>query len=801
MRYFAILLPVLVVGCAAMDADTQQEFENARDLATHRPGEAMRRLTAVVEKHPEAVEVRFARAQAFEAMDDWENAAEDWAFVVNMRASKTEEELAEAHRGFMRCVGEMLGDLPHSVERPPEGSRRDLIVAAQNSCTALLETFPGDRDALMMKSSCLYRLGLYHRARPLVKTIVDGNPRDDAARYLLNLVREQEVGVHERAILEFCDLVKSDDTSVSGQAATHLIGLLDHAAVKESQKDNIRGILLRMVRTSGNAPSVVMNWARRYDGEESQRLKSRRVRRQLKEVDTARALNDWRRAWRILNEMPQQNPEVMRKRAEIVETWTRELLAEGSDYVDQGNLRDAERVVVSLENLPTASLSAQARSSRSRFLLAVQAAVARKEAEARFSDARNAIDRGSADEALAILDDLEKAGDPALQKTIDLLRAQALVQRGDLPSALEIFDSVDTIEDPKLKRTHGILLARAGRAEEAIPILQHLPMNLMDAEALLALVTALEREGNWEAILGRLVSQKPLTDEYQSIYDRACEEAAKKRIRAFNYQGAVVLLRSYVDSDRLVQPTINRVYLEALLTAGELSAARSLLFSESNLQAETLPENLIVLAVKKLEQKLTTAQKFQLLSSLHGTEDGQVDEWLGKLWPVYGAYLPAEGTYTLRYRSYAMNGAGNPAEPSYNTVSMTWDDDGFVVTGKSMPEERWWMENDVWHRRTEVGKMLIPIRPSDDGNSDQEYELGNTSWTAEVVEAGNKVEIEGNRFSGCVRVRLIPNGETEESIYLDIAPRIGEVRREVFRDGNLQFVKELVRFSSIEQQQ
>ena len=50
-------------------------------------------------------------------------------------------------------------------------------------------------------------------------------------------------------------------------------------------------------------------------------------------------------------------------------------------------------------------------------------------------------------------------------------------------------------------------------------------------------------------------------------------------------------------------------------------------------------------------------------------------------------------------------------------------------------------------------------------------------------------------YRGCLRVRLVPNGEIEESIYLDLAPEMGEIRREVYRDGSLQFVRELVRMT------
>ena len=133
---------------------------------------------------------------------------------------------------------------------------------------------------------------------------------------------------------------------------------------------------------------------------------------------------------------------------------------------------------------------------------------------------------------------------------------------------------------------------------------------------------------------------------------------------------------------------------------------------------------------------------------------------------------------------------------------MTWDNDRFVVTGKSTPEERWWVENDTWHRETGVGEMLIPVRSSSAEIAEpQEYEIGNTRWTAEVVETGTRVRIDERSYAGCLRVRLVPNGETKESIYLDLAPRIGEVRREVFRDGSLQFVKELVRFSKIDPQE
>ena len=49
-------------------------------------------------------------------------------------------------------------------------------------------------------------------------------------------------------------------------------------------------------------------------------------------------------------------------------------------------------------------------------------------------------------------------------------------------------------------------------------------------------------------------------------------------------------------------------------------------------------------------------------------------------------------------------------------------------------------------------------------------------------------------YEGCLRVRLIPDENKEEAIDLDLAPKIGEIRREVYEDGIKVRVRELVMF-------
>ena len=239
MRSIAALLVLLLAGCAGMDSATRMQFEQARARVEQEPEQALQELNGIVEEFPELVEVRRARAEAFEQLERDKDAFEEWNFIVRVRASKTDEDLIAAHYGVISNGQKLLGDLPHRITEPPRGDERDRIVALQNSFEALLEEYPENRDLLLGKASAMYRLGLYHRARPIAKALVDQNQEDFAARYVLNLVREQEVGVHDRAIREFCELVHATDPNVARQAANHLIVLAEHPAVDPLAKDNL----------------------------------------------------------------------------------------------------------------------------------------------------------------------------------------------------------------------------------------------------------------------------------------------------------------------------------------------------------------------------------------------------------------------------------------------------------------------------------------------------------------------------------------------------------------------------------
>ena len=101
MRSPALLL-ILTLGlmsCATGPPGVRDQLHASRKLVNSSPREALRHLAPILEAHPKNVEARSLQAQAYERLDNLEDAAVVWEFILQPEVKKNLQQRLRAHRG------------------------------------------------------------------------------------------------------------------------------------------------------------------------------------------------------------------------------------------------------------------------------------------------------------------------------------------------------------------------------------------------------------------------------------------------------------------------------------------------------------------------------------------------------------------------------------------------------------------------------------------------------------------------------------------------------------------------------
>lgn len=797
MRAIATIACVFLAGCAGADRATEERIETAKQCLANDPEAALRELEPVFEDHPSHIRARRLRAVALERAGRPEEAIEAWAFVIHARGKQSDRMRLEAHNQFARLVLERLGELPDCVTTPPEGEERELIVAAQTSLTTILESDPHHRFALLGKANTQYRLGLAERALPLVDQRLTDAPDDEEASFLRGLLLEQMAPSDPQARATFFQLSQSRTPAIRAAVASHLLHLWNEGDMAQEPRDNIRGVLLRMLRDGEFVPEVLRAWEETLGRQEQEQLESRRLAVELAEVEGLVAAGDFHQAWWILAGLPAEHAVVVAKRREVAEAWARGLLESGGRQLAARRLDEARATREAMAAIPPEAIPPTLAREMQRFrdeLIAVDRTLQLKLGLGRAEDAMR---RRQPQEALSHLEGLELIASGEQRDQLFLIRAHALLAWGDRKGALLAFDEVSRLKEISDKREYALLLVEAGRAEEATEFLDLLPLGAMRGEVLDALIASLEKQGKWESILSRLADLSPLPKRLVPVRRKACVEACDRWLRIGNPERAMRVLKSYAEAADLEQPPLIGIYLQAAIRTGDTAASKRLLLESDASTFAALPEDIVLEGLERLGGSLGDAERYGLLQRLERGGGDEVEARLAQLAPRFGRYLPVPGSYRVNYRITTPLTEGDGEETRTIALAWTWDGDRFQVEGDGFPAETWWIEDSVWHRETPDGEILIPVRVQGGGPMPRTtFPLRGLDAGAEIVEAGTRVAVGDEVFDGCLRVRLNTGGANGEQIFLDLAPSRGEIRREVVRGGARVELWEMTLFTS-----
>lgn len=781
----------LIAGCASLDDDSRLALDRARTLFEKDPDACLEQTTLVLNGHPHHADARRMAALSLESVEQFHRAAREWAFIIDARPS--EQRVLEAHRAIVRISRHTLGDLPHLVRKPPRGEERERILMTFASCDALLEADPSSWEARFTKACCMYRLGLYHRARPFATELVQERPTSEGARYLLVLIKEQQIGLHERALETLADLIRGDDENFRRQAASHVIHLLEDPTLADASRNNLRGHLLRFARAGDNVPEDIAAWLERYEALAVEERRQLRRGRLIAAVDRARTAGRWNEAWTRLQSSEEMDSEVDVLRKQVAGDWATELLDAGEHALARERLTEARNIVEELAPL-LPHLGDVQRSDSEQYVTRVESAELTIGIASKLAEAEKFIRLLRAEPARQILDKLPEQLPDELQSEARALLGEALALQGEHAEALALLDSVE-FSEPRQRRVYGILLAEANRADEARTVLENLPYGYLAADALAALLQALEQQRSWDELLGRLLTvPRPLSPELRELRARACTAQGNILLRRRLPDAALKLIVSHTDPDERSQAPVFPVFLEALIATNQVFDAKEAVNSALPEVLGALSTELSTLVADRVAPHVEEAERFGLLQHLRDALPEEKSAQVYALWPRFGSYLPEPGAYIARYRATTTTEHGADLAPTYVEQTLDWAAPGYRVNTPNAPTEEWTESNGIWVRITQKGEMRIPVRVGAEENQRPriEYEVDGTPWVAELVESGRQVTVDSTVYHGCLRVKLYPKTDGKESIFLDLAPLRGEVRREVFGAGKLQFTRELI---------
>lgn len=787
----ALLATVSLAGCASLDEAARLDLVTGQSALAERPAEALERARRVQARYPELAQAHALAARALEQLEQHGAANQAWQQALAARRADALSE-REAYEGVLRTTRALWGDLPSLVTIPADSALRSLGEACLRACNQLLDEDPAHRIATLMKCECLLRLGRAQPALSLALEWTRARPADGAGRYLLSRIKEQQIGVHTQALETYQDLLRDTDDEVRRQAALHLIHLLPDPGLTSLDRDNVRGNLQRLARMAG-APAGVIEWQTRHETSQQALIEARRLARQITEAQELRQRGDHEQGWGLLSELPNEDPSVRAAREHLLTSWAQTLIDSTHEALAAGHLETAREHLDRLGRLPGPVPSDETRTRAEQARLALTRAEWQQRVATVLEEARAALTRADPHRCLELLDELPAPDVPAdLRALIGALRAEALWVGGQGREALDHLEDLGVPEDPRTQRLYGILLADQRRSQQAQQVLEALPLGYLTGEALEALLETLVQQGAWDAVLVRLVGMEPLGEAHRRLRRRAALEACRASLARHDGAAAVRLLFGHLDTEDRKDPAVWELGLVAMLQSNQLDTAREHLRTRDPQHTFTTP-GVAQQVHERLAGALPEVERFALLQTLERSAPGLCKDTLADLWPRQGSYLPVAGDHVLTYQLIEHGAEGESADPTRVEFTLRWQGDRFVLLGPDETREEWRVEGGVWKRATAGGEHEIPVRVSAGTPLPaRRYLHGEERWSAEIIEVGQTVTLAGREYPGCLRVRWTPVDTPGETIFLDLAPGLGEIRRQVYAGSQLRFTRELV---------
>jgi tetratricopeptide (TPR) repeat protein len=764
----AAALILALAGCGG-GGERRSDRGDAAVVLPDDPAAALAEVDRALAENPRDVAMRHRRAELLAGAGRHEEAAGDWEAVLDARPKGSVR--AKALVGCARAWEMSCGELRViGADEAQTKARAERALAAWRKCAEVDE-----RDARLGEIRALYRLGRFAEGDDRLAKVASKSAELSQERCLALLLDEQ-AGTPALVVVRGLDhFARAPEVEVRELAVVQLIRFAD--ATNESEvAHTAEGLLVRLCREAGASCPALSFWQEsRQQGSENRLAAAHRQRAiaQARDaLDRGRPLQAWRPLELLLRGESEGTPEVR----ELVNRCCTLLCSLCQEKLAIGDVDAAGEATAVIRSLPNAWLDTAERECASAALRAHQVAAIRVQAQSTLAEARKAVDERRPEDALRTLDPLLGSLPPELVPEVQMIRARALSQKGEPQEALELLERYGPFTEPVIQRLHGILLAAADRGEEAEAILESLPLKFFNVEAFDGLLSALENQEKWEKLIARLSTLGgELPQRYKPIRQRAVVGAAQRRLDNLDPQGAVDMLRGNLPDDEILSGPSGPLLVRALLESGQTERALEILINEGG-GIDSVPANLVTMVANKAAHRLEPEQRFQLLRRVPEWErDEKTKSFLAESWPQYGSYLPRPGRYSNTYKVKSFDAEGQVLEDKVESVQLVWKQSYFAVHGDSRTKETWRLDGDLWIRTTDQYEWWLPVRV--EGKPPLPAVESPDGVSAQIIESGHSVTVGGQTYRGCVGIQVtLPKQASGESIRVDVAPELGEVR-------------------------
>lgn len=794
----AVAVPI---GCSSTGRSTAQELREAEQLRESDPDAALVRLETFTRRHPNHVGGQRALALVLEELDRPQEAIAAWARVLSSpeaNAAATDE----AHQATGRLVLRVLGPPPHRVTDGPAAEAAAWVDHGERAFQALIDRKPRDPSVLYGRALMQYYRGAFAAAATLLSQLLEQEPNNFAARYLQKLNEEHLVGISARLIREFAAAIPSAPAEVRRELVLHLLDIANRDGLDDRSRFEVTASLEEL--QSGPSLPVELRQEIVALSAERQRMADRaRARDLARAAERAKERNEWSRGWLLLTEAVKLDESHGSERRAFGTQWAQRLTIQLTEAVKQEDADAAETFQRQLEQIPLSDLPSDLAGTARQVLADYRVFHDRVGLAAQLGQVERLLADSKPEEAIKILDEIEPRVSPSGRVEFDILYSRALAGWGREAEALEILDELYTSgrlqahRDNVVYRVYGLLLAEAERGDMARRVLEDLPLNLFNSAAFEALIHALEQQGEWETILARLESLSFVPETYRASLRKAAAEAARRRLRTGDPDGALRLLESYLQKPDFETFVVQEVYLLVLIELGDFDRASDLILTADPAIVGSIPQRMLTEVKQKALRELTGFAQFQLFEKLLEIQpDAEVKGWTVRLWPQYGSYLPKPGNYTIAYEIRDLTPDGKVKRSQQVSWKMTWQDGGFEVDLGNGNTEEWREVEGTWLRIADDREEQLPVRV--EGSPPYrvvQFESGDQLWSAQVVSAGISVTVGRETYEGCLEIRLVNEENQSHTQTYFVAPRVGTVRWEEAKLGAKEKVREIIGLS------
>lgn len=772
------LIPVILLGVLAgcggggenrADRDVVAPVELPPD-----PEAALAEVDRALAENSRNAGARAQRAELLTGLGRHEEAAAEWDAVLAAKAKGKAR--ATALVGSAKAWEMSCGVLrPLAADETQARSRAERALSGWRTCTEEVDPVAGQ----LGQARCLYRLGRFDESSAIIVRS-EGKSAEFSEERCLALLIEEARGGAPLPIVRRLDLfARAPDVAVRELAVGQLVRFAETASDAEVAH-TAEGLLVRLCRDESAHCPTLLEWeSSRRVGSEHRLAAAHRTRAisQTKDcLDRGRPLQAWRSLELLLRGAEEGDTEV---RA-LVNRCCSQLCELCRAKLEVGDLEAAGQAANVIRGLPAVWLGTSESECAMTMLRAHQVAAIRAQAKETLTSARKSVDERRPDDALATLDPLLESSPPELVAEIQMIRARALALKGENEEALSLLERHGPFSDPVVQRLQGVLLAAAGRGEEAEAILESLPLKFFNVEAFDGLIAALEQQRKWEKLIARLNTLGgEIPVRYRPTRMRAVVGAAERRMENLDPQGAIDFLRGNLDEEEVLSGSAGTLLVRALLETGQVDRALEILIDEGG-GIEAVPAHLVSMVANKAADRLAPEQRFQLLRRVPDWErDDPTRKFLDENWPRFGSYLPRPGRYEATYKVRTFGPEGEVLTDVMETKKLVWKKSYFAVTGED-GTETWRTNGDTWVRTTNDYEWWLPVRVEDRSSLPKLESPDGVS--AELVEFGHSVQCGTLTHAGCIGMEVkLPNLPSNESLRIDVAPEMGEIRWQRFQ--------------------